>query len=184
MNSMRIRMMQASCWDTYTMHHDHVVPVALRKELEQYRGDLDEARAKELPEEVKTALKLVGSPTASMTMAFLEALVTMDIGAKCKKAVSDYITAVQPVAQDGAMVEPTITRAKIEEQVHLIKLERCKDESRVKLLISAPHWDLLPVVREAMAAADDNTLHRGVGPAGWMEDELSTWLEALVAGEP
>ena len=110
----------------------------------------------------------------------------MDIGAAAKKPIQDYLDMIQPPPpKDGSPPPaPSITRDNLECGVAFVKVEKCKEEGKVKLLLSAPQWAMREPIRAALAAAsvgDNEVRHaRGVGPAGWMEDELGTWLEALL----
>jgi len=40
-------------------------------------------------------------------------------------------------------------------------------------------WDMRPHILAALRCEGSAIIHTGVMPAGWLEEELSTWLDAL-----
>ena len=69
----------------------------------------------------------------------------------------------------------------LEEMVRVIKLEVTKDEKRANIVIGPGPggWPLLPALIKAFAAEGQSTHFRSPAAAGWMEDEMATWLDAL-----
>ena len=72
-----------------------------------------------------------------------------------------------------------IHRELLEEAVNWIRLERCQDETKVKLLVRAKSWTALPLIKKAFLALGDIEHLKGTPPSGWLKDEVATWLEAL-----
>eukprot|EP00959_Pyramimonas_sp_CCMP1952_P250578 5237644-Pyramimonas_sp.AAC.1 len=67
----------------------------------------------------------------------------------------------------------------IELDVLAVKLETPHDTTKVKLLLAAPQWPLRGTITWAFQAEGIATRMTGVMPAGWLEDEVATWLEVL-----
>eukprot|EP00959_Pyramimonas_sp_CCMP1952_P374865 7850502-Pyramimonas_sp.AAC.1 len=67
----------------------------------------------------------------------IESLCKLGIGGGNEKTLHDYLDKCQP-PDDTA---PTVTKTQLEEQVTMIKIDKCNDE-KIKLLLVAPRWDL------------------------------------------
>ena len=118
---------------------------------------------------------MVGSPAASMAMALLDGLLECDIGGKSKDEIKLYIEKVQPSAGGVA----TIQKQDIELVVQAVRVEKTHDETTAKVVVAAPFWELRGIVTRAYLNEGVATRHTGPAPAGWLEDEMSMWLDAI-----
>ena len=123
------------------------------------------------------ALKLLGGPTGAIALSMLEALVGMEIGEVNRQKISDYLKACTANAMTD---EGAVTREQLESEVHFIRVEKSANAEIVKLLISSPEWAMRPWIRKAFQNLVGVEWKHGTAPPGWMEDELQTWLEALL----
>jgi len=162
----------ATVVDTFTMPKGHPVITALQQTLEDYRKQVQTAR-----EAGPDQLRAVGSPTASLAVTLLEKLATCDVGGVSRQQLNDYLDKIEPTTG-----EPTITREQVELDVQAIKIEQPHDESKAKLLIAGPTWPMRGTVTHAFKAEGVATRFTGVMPAGWLEDEVATWLDVLQQG--
>eukprot|EP00959_Pyramimonas_sp_CCMP1952_P003102 64110-Pyramimonas_sp.AAC.1 len=62
-----------------------------------------------------------------------------DIGGKSKKDIAAYLDGITPSAP-GA--EPAVTRMNIELDVAAVRVEKCHDDTKVKIQIAAPQWPM------------------------------------------
>ena len=122
----------------------------------------------------------LGSPTASLTVTFIEALAQCDIGAKWKDILEKWLLKINGSSQ-GEMEEvlADIDREDIEQDVALLCLEKCYKESDTKLIIAMRSWELRPAVLAAIRSEGKGVIHTGVAPPGWLEEELPCWVDAL-----
>ena len=166
----RQRVSSATTIDTFTIPKEHHVVGRLEGVMVEYRKEVETARPKGAE-----ALREVGSPVASLAVGLLESLAECDIGGKAKADINQYVTQVIPT--DGS--EPKITRMSLELDVAAIRMEKCHDETKIKLQVAAPVWPMRGVVTNAFLAEGVALRHTGVAPPGWMEDEMATWLDVL-----
>jgi hypothetical protein len=170
-NTFKLRMMAATIIDTFTVGKDHEVVQKLEAVLAEYRKAVEAAR----PSGIE-ALQKIGGPVASLVVGLLESLMRCDIGGKSKKDIAAYLDGITPAAPG---VEPVVTRMNIELDVAAIRVEKCHDDSRVKIPIAAPQWPMRGVVTHAFISEGRATRHTGPAPPGWLEDELASWLDVL-----
>ena len=180
-NSHKLRLLQPSAWDTFIMKEDHEVYQALLSEMDNYRAQVAAAKSLDDTEAQRQQLREIGSPAAGMAMSLLEALYQADIGRGVRKNIETELHKIAPpIAAEGAAQQPVATsRTQLEEVVNWVRLEKCKDEAKVKVLISAKTWEAMPYIKEAFVALGDIEHLKGAPPSGWLEDEVATWLEAL-----
>ena len=69
--------------------------------------------------------------------------------------------------------------ADLETAVSFVRLESCYDTQKMKVIIGAPGWEGRPLIQKALRAEAIATHHKGVAPAGWLEDEVGHWLETI-----
>ena len=106
-----------------------------------------------------------------------------DIGQVLRETIDKYLMKIQPPpSADGTMAtEPEISREDLESYVTFVRVEQMRsDDTMIKLLVCAPTWIMRDTVRRALTAMTGITHLTGVAPAGWMEQEMSCWLEALI----
>ena len=95
-------------------------------------------------------------------------------GVAAEKELGDWLATVQP--ENG---QPTISKQDIEDAKAFIRMEKCHDIGKVKILIGMNGWNLRPAALRALRAAGGFQVCTGPPPPGWVEDELSIWLAAL-----
>ncbi|CAK0911186.1 unnamed protein product, partial [Prorocentrum cordatum] len=78
-----------------------------------------------------------------------------------------------------AETEPDIDKSDLEVAVSFIRLESCYDTQKVKVIAGTPSWEGRALIQRALKAEAVATHHKGVAPAGWLEDEAGHWLETI-----
>lgn len=107
-------------------------------------------------------------------MALLEGFHKADVGASARTNIGKYLHAIQP-EEEGT--EATITKFDIEMTVHFIRLKKCHDEKKTKLMVGAPSWTIRPVITAGLKREGAATYYVGPAPPGWLEDEISSWFD-------
>ncbi|CAK0871625.1 unnamed protein product [Prorocentrum cordatum] len=161
--------------DTYTMSSKHPVIDGITNELEGYKQLLDQLRRSGEAAD-KARLKEIGSPAPALGLAALESLQKCDIGGSLKAEIATYLEKVQPLDPD---VEVEISKDDLQTAISFIRLESCFDTDKMKLIIGAPTWEGRLIIQKALASEGSAQHHRGVAPAGWLEEEVAHWLETL-----
>ena len=169
-NTNKLRLHQSAAMDTLIADAKSKLDKALQEELELFKDHVEQLGAKGAKDE----LRALGPPTAGMVVAMVEAIMQMDVGGAAKKELADWLAKVQP--EEG---EPTVSKEDIEDEVSFVRLEKCHDKDKVQILIGMNGWSLRSAVLRAVRAEGSIQICRGPPPSGWMEDELSSWLEAL-----
>eukprot|EP00959_Pyramimonas_sp_CCMP1952_P142490 2983074-Pyramimonas_sp.AAC.1 len=105
----------------------------------------------------------------------MEALRLCDIGGANKRAIQEWL---DRTALDE-MDENHISKTDIEDAVDFIRIEKCHDAASTKILFSMKAWNMRKVVLNSLRCEGKAKVHTGVMPAGWLEEELSTWVQAL-----
>ncbi|CAK0818292.1 unnamed protein product, partial [Prorocentrum cordatum] len=126
--------------------------------------------------EGKARMKQIGSPAASLALAALEGLMECDIGGGIKNEIRTYLHKCPP---EDAEAEPDIDKSDLEVAVSFIRLESCYDTQKMKVIVGAPSWEGRALIQRALKAEAVATHHKGVAPAGWLEDEVGHWLETI-----
>ena len=160
--------------DTYTVNSKHAIIGAITDELEGYKATLDQLRSGDAND--KQRLKELGSPAPALGLAALESLMKCDVGGANKREIANYLEFAQP---SDELAEPSVTKDDLQQQISFIRLEKCFDVDKTKLIVGAPEWPGRKLIMKALEAEGMAQHHRGVAPAGWLEDEVSHWLETL-----
>ncbi|CAK0821558.1 unnamed protein product [Prorocentrum cordatum] len=123
-------------------------------------------------------MQAIGSPAASLALAALEGLMMCDIGGAAKNEIRTYLLKCSP---EEAEAEPDIDKADLESAVSFIRLGSCYDSLKMKVIVGAPNWTGRLLIQKALRADDVAIRHRGVAPAGWLEDERGEHLPEQIA---
>ncbi|CAK0874814.1 unnamed protein product [Prorocentrum cordatum] len=170
-NAQKIRRLSASATDTITLPIKHAVVQALGDELELYKNQIEHFRK----DKAMNSLAEKGPPTAGLTVAMMESLVTCDIGGATKEKIKAWLALVQPPSSEEMAVEPESTKADIETRASFLRVEPCHDKEFVKLQIAMNRWGQRTAVLGAFRAEGVDKVLTGVAPPGWLEEELGTW---------
>ena len=109
-------------------------------------------------------------------MVVLETLITLDIGGRPKELIKSYLNQHQP-EEPGQ--QPTLDRVDIEMVVAFVRVEKCTDKERSKVVIAMQNFELRQTIIKSLQNEGKSVYHCGPAPAGWLEEELSLWLETL-----
>ena len=93
-----------------------------------------------------------------------------DIGGASKKILNAQLT----LASGDPESDLTTAKTAIKDAVTSVRLEKCHDSKSAKILFAINEWD-----QRSPEAPGFATARGGAIPAGWFEEGLSTWLEAL-----
>jgi hypothetical protein len=171
----KTRLNSSISTDTYTMSNEHLVIIAITQELEGYKHTLDSLRKSGAPED-KKRLQEIGPPAPSLALAALEGLHKCDVGGSMKGAIRNYLLRAEP---EDIEAEAEISKEDLLDVISFVRLEKCYDDTKTKLVIGAPTWEGRVLVSRALEAEGQAVHHRGVAPAGWLEEEVGHWLETL-----
>ena len=72
-----------------------------------------------------------------------------------------------------------MTKEQVEIAVTMIMIEKSNVEKLTKVLLVAPRWKLREKILSAVKAKGVPKHHLGIAPPGWLEEELSLWLDTL-----
>ncbi len=170
-NTMKVRQLHAATVDTILISKSSPVITALTAE-----GDAFAEQVAAIRKADKSKLSAVGPPTAGQVVAILEALVDADVGAQSRAAVRDLLHRIQP--PEGVATHGLLNKADLEAEYDYIRIEKTAVPDTLKLIMAmnkSPSRALILRAFESLGAQ----VKRGVAPAGWMEEELATWLEAV-----
>ncbi|CAK0809732.1 unnamed protein product [Prorocentrum cordatum] len=134
---------------------------AITQEHESYKHIMDSLR-KSGPPEDKKCLQGIGSPAPSRALTALEGLCKCDVGGSMKGAIEDV------------EAETEISKEDILDATNFVRLEKCYDHDKTKLVIGAlgaPMWEGQILISRALEAEGQAVHHRDVGPVGWLEEE-------------
>ncbi|CAK0853843.1 unnamed protein product [Prorocentrum cordatum] len=143
---------------------------AITQEYESYEHIMDPLR-KSGPPEDKKCLQGIGSPAPPRALTALEGLYKCDAGGSMKGAIEDI------------EAETEISKEDILDAINFVRLEKCYDHDKTKLVIGAlgaPMWEGQILISRALEAEGQAVHHRDVGPVGWLE-ALVAWSATSTA---
>ncbi|CAK0829892.1 unnamed protein product, partial [Prorocentrum cordatum] len=149
-----IKIMQLDIYDEHGKQVD-----AITQEHESYKHIMDSLR-KSGPPEDKKCLQGIGSPAPSRALTALEGLYKCDVGGSMKGTIEDI------------EAETEISKEDILDAINFVRLEKCYDHDKTKLVIGAlgaPMWEGQILISRALEAEGQAVHHRDVGPVGWLE---------------
>ena len=176
----KIRLLQASSWDAYLLDASHAVITTHMQAMDSYRAVVDSTREME---DAQRRLQELGPPTACLALALVESVHAMDdIGGKVRNELGLYLKKLEPQSgsSEGMSLDPLITKEKLENEIDFIRIERCKDPTKTKLFVAGQDWAARLLVRTALINSGTAQVLKGIAPPGYMENELASWLEALM----
>ena len=140
---------------------------AMVADLQSRRDQGDEAARKEL-----TGL---GPPTPAIFTAFLETLTQREIG---KKSRSDLLELLNKIEPETEMEDATVSRTDLMDKITICRIESVHDPSSKMISIAMRGFAYRDAILTAMNNLDLPP-KRGTAPAGYIEEELSAWIDAL-----
>ncbi|CAK0901635.1 unnamed protein product, partial [Prorocentrum cordatum] len=132
-----IKIMQLDICDEHGKQVD-----AITQEHESYEHIMDSLR-KSGPPEDKKCLQGIGSPAPSRALTALEGLYKCDVGGSMKGAIEDI------------EAETEISKEDILDAINFVRLEKCYDHDKTKLVIGAlgaPMWEGQILISRALEA--------------------------------
>ncbi|CAK0894958.1 unnamed protein product [Prorocentrum cordatum] len=156
--------------DTWTKAVTHPLLTHISDELEGSRKRVHGFKS----ELNKEALQRLGPPTPALVLAMLEGLVTCEVGGRVEQHITDYFEECQPA--DEAK-DPTIDVEALMDQVPFIRIEKTHDPNVASLAMGAHDSPARKFVIDGLRAEGEARHHVGPAPVGWMEEEISVWLE-------
>ena len=172
-NSQKNRMTMAATTDTVLADVDNSLVTAIKEEGVSFAAMVEFARKRLEEDPTAPPMSSVGAPTASTVIGFLEALAKADVGAVPRAAITAFLQEVQPESGD-----PTCSKEQLEQQFAFLRLEKMHDEAKIKIVIAMHGAPLRPMILAALRNMGLD-VRTGMAPPGWMEEELSTWVDAL-----
>ncbi|CAK0836043.1 unnamed protein product [Prorocentrum cordatum] len=165
----KTRLKYSISTDTYTMSNEQPVITAITQELEGDKHALDPLKKSGAPED-KKRLKEIGSPAPSLALAALEGLHKCDVGGAMPSAIRNCLLRGDP---EDIGAEAEISKEDLIDVISFVRLEKCHDHTKTKLVIGAPMWEGRDLINRALEAEGQAVHHRGVaeGRAGWLEEE-------------
>ena len=111
-----------------------------------------------------------GPPTPSVFMRLLEELAKLDVGGKNKKIIEEEIGRLESAGEDAPnQLLRTVT---------MCKFESCYDQDQVKLVIAMNELPSRSAVLDSLVQIG-LTYKQGPAPAGYLEEEVSSRIEAI-----
>jgi hypothetical protein len=105
------------------------------------------------------------APTATLACTLLDKLADEDVGALLRDKLKAFATQLNSPED-------------YEEAFGICRIDGIRDDSMVRLTITIYHQEMKSAVHRALLAAKCE--HKpGESPAGWMEDEVQEWIDAL-----
>ncbi|CAK0812308.1 unnamed protein product [Prorocentrum cordatum] len=172
-NTQKKRCLAASAMAAITLPIKHTVAQALGDELELYKNQIEQFRE----DKAKDNLAELGPPTAGLTVAMMESLVTCDIGGAMKEKIKAWLALAQPPDSEEMASEPQLTKADIETSASFLRAEPCHDKELLQIAMN--RWGQRTAVPGALRAESVGEVLTGVAPPGWLEEELGTWTDML-----
>ena len=164
-NTMRVRQLMAMNVTTFLLPTDGAIVKAMTEEGESFAQTVREIRAKKKEGQEIAAL---GPPTLGLFLVLLQTLTALEIGGENKKKIL-------AVMEDYGKAEEAP-----EELLHIgmCRLESARDDSMTKLLVGMGSYNHRALIVKSMQQAGFSAL-QGTAPEGWMEEELSEWIQEL-----
>ena len=163
----------AATTDTVLADVDNSLVTAIKEEGVSFAAMVEFTRKRLEEDPTAPPMSSVGAPTASTVIGFLEALAKADVGAVPRAAITAFLHDVQPESGD-----PTCSKEQLEQQFAFLRLEKMHDEAKIKIVIAMHGAPLRPMILAALRNMGLD-VRTGMAPPGWMEEELSTWVDAL-----
>ncbi|CAK0905019.1 unnamed protein product [Prorocentrum cordatum] len=146
----------------------------LRTQIGKYKEDAKKASGSDAgaekeaatkAEEIQKELRTLGPPAPALFAALVESLATEEVGAVNRRAL-------EAMKQEFVEAPPT--------DVRLCRLESCKDEDMIKIVLALDDKAKEGVITASLHAMGAQVTS-GMAPSGYMEDEISAWIDALKA---
>ncbi|CAK0853967.1 unnamed protein product [Prorocentrum cordatum] len=144
----------------------------LRTQIGKYKEDAKKASGSDAgaekeaatkAEEVQKELRTLGPPAPALFAAPVESLATEEVGAVNRRAL-------EAMKQEFVEAPPM--------DVRLCRLESCKDEDMIKIVLALDDKAKEGVITASLHAMGAQVTS-GMAPSGYMEDEISAWIDAL-----
>jgi len=154
-NQQQLREVMSVVLDTITMDSESKTIKDMQAESRAY------AKA------VREKGSATGPPTGTVFLALLESLAEQDVGQKNKGKLQEIVVGIkdEPIGMD---------------MVRVCRWARAFKEEKKKIILHIVQPEVRQVVLSSLEQLG-GTLHSGKAPAGYLEDDLSQWLELLEA---
>ena len=164
-NTMRVRQLMALNVTTFLLPTDGAIVKALTEEGESFAQTARGIRQKKKDGQEIASL---GPPTLGLFLVLLQTLTALEIGGDNKKRILAVLGEYEKVEEAP------------EELAHIgmCRLESARDDSLTKLLVGMGSYSHRALIVKSMAQAGFSAT-QGAAPEGWMEEELSEWIQEL-----
>mmetsp|Transcript_35005 Transcript_35005/g.99953 ORF Transcript_35005/g.99953 Transcript_35005/m.99953 type:complete len:264 (-) Transcript_35005:235-1026(-) len=174
--SQQSRLLMATQCDKFLVSHSSKLIEAMQAEGTAFARMVDKMRERRDNGDERAAKQLeqLGPPTATVAMAFLAALNQQDVGGANRQAIKDFFAKAEPA--EG--VEPEVTKSMIEDWITVCRIESVYDENKRMITLAMRTFPLRQHIVSAMTMIGHPPM-RGVAPPGYLEEEVSAWIEAM-----
>ena len=167
--SQQTRQIMGAIADTFIIPTNSPIAKSLQNETANFAASVNDWRLlRDQTIETSDALPApLGPPTDTLFYEFLTTLAAQDVGGANRETINQIVSQTDT---DGPKV--------FNKDVHFIKLEKIREEGKIKLVIVFTAWSHRSVILDSLAQLGA-ARKVGAAPAGWLEDELSEWIDAL-----
>lgn len=173
----QVRQVKATLVDVFIIAADHEVTKAAEREQRAWLQALEDwqSRRRDAAARGDSGGEPPSSPSATIIMGTLESLAKADVGAKNRTALDVLIMRLSGGPPDSDMP----VEVWIHQQVPMMRIEKVRDETQRKITIAAPGYTPTERMMLCLCMVQIGASRRvGPAPAGWLERELSEWLQA------
>ena len=143
--------------------------VSLLKQQDIFRKNLQEARDNTQEGQPPPA---IGAPHCALFMTMLGAMVKLEIGQKSRQTLQEWIDAVGQATVDASTIINETCQS-----FQIFQVQSNNDKTRLQIAMST--GPIRVAVLQGLNQLDKVHISTGAAPAGYLEEELASWLHML-----
>ena len=171
----RTRRLEGALTDTILMPDKHPVAQALRREARTHQAEAERRReliASSAPDDaaatVTQSLPPLGPPDIAIFVALIEQLATQDIGELPKQKLIE-----------AARRANTMEQTEVLETVQVCRIYPTANSEQSRISLIVQKGELRTLILAALANLKDVKCLTGQARPGWLEEDLSLWVDTL-----